>query len=277
MRAAIRCVLLLCALLGCAAAQAAYNCAISSGGVMAAYSPTAAGNTVVQTSFTITCTRALSDGATMSYSVAADNGTHAQGTHNRAAFGSSLLSYDLYKDSACGTQWRGPQSIPGSLAFGGSTAASTTVAFYGCIPAGQNVAAGTYTDSVGMTLTYGSSPQSTATGTIGVSISTPASCSLTAAPGDVVMNYSSFGAAANGSTTFGVTCSTYLPYTMALDAAGGTVLGLNYTVALSAASATGSGAQQSYTITGNIAPGQSGTCASGTCSASDPRVLTITY
>ena len=258
-------------------ASAAYNCSISSGGVGAAYSPTAPSTTIVQSSFTITCTRALSDASTMSWSVSADNGVHAQGTHNRAGFGSSLLAYDLFKDSACGTQWRGPQTITGTLAFGGSTSASTTVNYWACITSGQNVAAGTYTDSVGMSLTYGPSPQSTAAGTISVAISTPASCSLSTPPGNVVFNYVGFGAAANASTTYGVTCSNFLPYTMALDATSGTILGLNYTLSMSAASATGSGAPQTFTISGNIAAGQAGTCATGSCSASQARTLTITY
>lgn len=273
----LRSVIAACLLLFPGLAAAAYSCSISSGGLSYAYSPTAPTATIVQSSFTITCTRALSDASTMAYTVAADNGANSQGTHNRAAFGASRLSYDLFKDSACSSQWRGPQTITGSLAFGGSTSASTTVSIWGCIAAGQGVPAGTYVDSVTMSLSYGPNPQSTATGTLGVSISTPAQCNLTTSPGDVVLNYTGFGAAANASTAFGVTCTTYLPYTMALDATSGTVLGLNYTLALSAASATGNGVEQSFTISGNIAAGQSGTCGSGTCSASQARVLTISY
>jgi spore coat protein U-like protein len=127
-----------------------------------------------------------------------------------------------------------------------------------------------------MSLAYGS-PQATASGAIPVSISTPAQCNLSTAPGDVVFDYTGFGAAANASTSFGVTCSTYLPYTMALDATSGTLLGLSYTVALSASSSTGTGAEQTFTISGNIPAGQSGTCGSGSCTASQARTLTITY
>jgi spore coat protein U-like protein len=257
-------------------ARAAYNCSISSGGIMVAYSPNVAGNTVMQTSFTIACTRALSDASTMSYSVNADNGANAQGTHNRATFGGSRLAYDLFKDSACGSQWRGPQAIAGTLDFSGGTSASTSVAFWGCLASGQNVPAGTYSDSVAMSLAYGS-PQATASGVIPVSISTPAQCNLSTAPGDVVFNNTGFGAAANASTSFGVTCSTYLPYTMALDATSGTLLGLSYTLALSASSSTGNGAEQTFTISGTIPAGQSGTCGSGSCTASQARTLTITY
>ncbi len=265
------------ALLFSGLAGAAYNCSVSSGGIAYAYSPTTPTTTIVQSSFTITCTRALADASTMSYTIGADNGANSQGTHNRAVFGSSKLSYDLFKDSACASQWRGPQTIAGTFDFSGGTSASTTIPFWACITAAQSVPAGTYTDSATMSLSYGPTPQSTATGTIPVSISTPAQCNLTTAPGDVVFNYTGFGAAANASTTFGVTCTTYLPFTLALDATSGTLLALNYTLALSATSATGTGAPQTFTISGNIAAGQGGTCATGACSASAPRVLTLTY
>ncbi len=102
-------------------------------------------------------------------------------------------------------------------------------------------------------------------------------CNLTTAPGNIVFNYTGFGAAANASTTYGVTCTSYLPYTMALDATSGTLLGLSYTVNLAASGGTGTGVEQSYAINGTIPAGQSGTCGSGSCSASQARTLTITY
>jgi len=276
MKTFLRACIAACLLVASGLASAAYNCTVSSGGIGAAYSPSAGTTTIVQSSFTVTCTRALSDASTMSYTVAADNGANAQGTHNRAALGASKLAYDLFKDSACGTQWRGPQTIAGTLNFSGSTSASVTFSYWACITASQSVPAGTYSDSVTLTLTYGPG-NTTATGIAGVSISTPATCNLTTAPGNVVFNYVGFGAAANASTNFGVTCSTYLPYTMALYATSGTILGLAYTIGLSAPSGTGNGAEQTYTISGTIAAGQSGTCATGSCTASQARVLTITY
>jgi len=92
-----------------------------------------------------------------------------------------------------------------------------------------------------------------------------------------VFNYVAFGATVNASTSFGVTCTNSLPYTMALDATSGTVLGLSYTLALAASSGTGTGTLQTYAINGSIAAGQPGTCAAGSCAASQPRTLTITY
>jgi len=280
MRTILRLVVLASALLAAPLVHAAYNCSVSSPGFSAAYSPTSPTTTIVQTSFTITCTRALSDANTMNWANAANNGLHPTGgNRNRAQFGASRINYDVYRDSGCAGQWRSgtANDINSTLNFGGSTTASVTVSYWGCIPAGQTgLPAGTYTDTVTMTLTYGPS-NFTATGTFPVSIATPAQCSLTTAPGNVVFNYVTFGSAANASTTFGVTCTSYLPYTMALDATSGTILGVNYTLALSAGSGTGNGSQQSYTISGNIVAGQAGTCASGSCSASQGRTLTITY
>jgi hypothetical protein len=63
---------------------------------------------------------------------------------------------------------------------------------------------------------------------------------------------------------------------MALDATTGTLLGLNYSLALGVRS-TGTGSPQLHTIIGSMAAGQAGTCAAGTCSASQPHTLTITY
>ena len=68
-----------------------------------------------------------------------------------------------------------------------------------------------------------------------------------------------------------------MPYTMALDATSGTLVGLTYGLALSQAAATGTGVAQSFSINGTIAAGQSGTCATGSCSGSATRTLTITY
>jgi spore coat protein U-like protein len=111
-----------------------------------------------------------------------------------------------------------------------------------------------------------------------VSIITIASCTLTSPPGNINLSYTSFQvAAASASTNFGVNCTTGIPYTMALDATSGTLVGLNYTLALSQTASNGTGVAQTFSINGGIAAGQSGTCGSAACSASATRTLTITY
>jgi len=278
MRRAARSLFTLVAILAPSLAHAAYSCSISSPGVSEAYDPNDRATDVVATELTITCTRAPSDPSTMDWSIRADNGLNPRGgNRNRAAFGTGRMNYDLYGDGACGTQWGGFSRLTGTLDFGGGMSVSDSETYWGCIPARQRgLRAGTYTDLVTMTMTYGTL-SSTAVGTLPVNISTPARCQLTTAPGNIVFNYTAFGAAANAGTTYGVTCTAYLPYGMALDATSGTLLGLNYNVSLAAASATGTGAEQTFAVNGSIAAGQGGTCGAGSCSASQRRTLTVTY
>jgi hypothetical protein len=120
-------------------------------------------------------------------------------------------------------------------------------------------------------------------GTVGpqnfnVTVNLTSSCSLTSAPTDVAFTYTSFGPAAVATpSSFTVKCTNLRPYTMALDAAAGTVIGLAYTLALPTAASTGTGVDQTFSITGNMVAGQSGNCAGASCAGTDVRTLTITY
>jgi spore coat protein U-like protein len=259
-------------------AHAAITCSVSSSGFAAAYNSATPSTNITQTFFTVTCTRgATSDPTSVNYSVKVDNGLNPQGQNNRASFGANRLGYDVYTNASCATQWKGNTAISGTITFAGTGTLSQQGNYWGCIPAAQTgIAAGTYTDTDTMTMTYGN-PQSTATGTFGVTITTPPVCTLTTAPGTVTFAYVSFGPAVNAFTPYGVTCTLALPYTMALDATSGTVLGITYTLSLSSASSTGTGSQQTFQINGTIAAGQSGTCGTAACSGTQARTLTISY
>ena len=262
--------------LGAQAACAAISCTISSSGVTMAY-PANTSPVIAQTSFTVTCARNLAgDPTSVSYTVAADNGLNPNGQNNRAFSGTNSLRYDVYRDGACSSTWKGNQTIADSITtLSGFTPVSKTTTFWGCVVTSQSPPAGTYIDTVTMTLTYGTS---TATNTFPVSIATPATCSITTAPGPVAFGtYVALGAAVNASASFAVTCTNYLPYTMALDAGSGVIVGLRYTLALDATTSTGTGAAQMHSISGNLAAGQAGTCSAATCSGSQTRTLTITY
>ena len=105
-----------------------------------------------------------------------------------------------------------------------------------------------------------------------------ATCAISTAPGTVAFTYSAFAAAAaNATTTFRVTCTNLLPYTIALDATTAVISGLQYSLALSAPGGTGTGAAQLYTVTGTMPANQAGTCGTATCAATQARTLTITY
>ena len=99
---------------------------------------------------------------------------------------------------------------------------------------------------------------------------------------DLIFNYTSFGAAANPSSSFIVKCTSGLGYTLSLDGSGfggsTSVLGLAYTLALAAPAAAGTGADQTYTINGTMAAGQAGTCAvAAGCTNTTARTITLTY
>ncbi|MBL8524275.1 MAG: spore coat protein U domain-containing protein [Betaproteobacteria bacterium] len=129
-------------------------------------------------------------------------------------------------------------------------------------------------------------------GTFNVNITLTSACTLTAIA-DVDFAYTSFQAAAATATGggFSVSCTNSRPYTFGLQAGNGaatppgaatinvtdSAVNLTYDLALSAAGGTGTGAAQAYSVTGNMAAGQSGTCATATCTnaAATNRVHTL--
>lgn len=274
----LRLILSMALLLLAAGAHAVIVCTVSSPGFAMMYDPVAVAAATTSSSVTISCTRTLADATTQTYQLSASNGLQATGQTNQAkSAAAGLIKYNEYQDAAYTKVWGPslPKSFSGTINFGTATTATVNLPFYVSVPAKQAAAAADYFDTVTMTLTYGAA---TATGTHSVLISTLPQCMITTAPGNVMLSYTSFQAtAAVASTTFATTCTTALPYTMALDAISGTINGVNYTVALSAASSTGTGAVQTYSINGSAVAGQSGTCTTATCTGADVRILTITF
>jgi spore coat protein U-like protein len=264
-------------------ALAAYVCNASITPVTVVYDPVSAVQNVTSGSYTVSCTRLLSDANTMAWSLAVNNGQQAGGGFNRVEMPPNRrYNYDTYRFSPYTTAnlWgaTAAQRFSGTLNFGASTFASVTGPFDIVMPALQNAQpAGTYTDTVTATLRRGASVLGTTT--FGVTVRTNNTCQISVPPGNVNLTYTSFqGSAAAASTTYGVRCTTSLPYTMALDATSGTLLGLSYTLGISpSTSGTGTGATQTYTINGSIAAGQSGTCATAICVGSQTRTLTLSW
>ena len=280
----ILCLLLLVPLMVFSTSAQAYSCSVSSSGVSTAYNPTLTTDTVVQSSATVVCNRTGAEPATISFSLSADNGqNYASGSTNSAKLGSQLLDYDVFKTSGCSpsSKWKTPPNgdfTVTNLNFNGLLTVSTTINYWVCIKGRQTgLAAGTYTDLIAMTLSYGASQLDT--NTFPVNISSPWQCSISSAPGTVAFGpYLAYGPALNAATSFGVTCSNYLPYTLAVDPPIGSIYGLAYTLSVSTPSNAGTGALQTLSINGAMAGGQAGTCATGSCTgASNPHTLTVTY
>ena len=279
MKSLLRFLVVTLGLAASAGAHAAISCTLSSGGFAAAYDPASGVNNVTQTFFTVTCTRGLaSDPASVNYSVLVDNGMYATGVNNRAAYLANRIRYDVYRDAGCSSKWKGGTAVTGTINFAGTGTVTQQGNYWGCILPGQTgLAAGTYTDQMTMTMSYGPAPALVSVATAGVAIGTPATCSISAAPGNITFNYVALGPAVTPSTTYGVTCTYALAYSMALDATSATLVGLNYTLALSNATSVGTGSQQTFSINGAMAAGQPGTCAAAGCSGSRVHAITITY
>jgi len=276
--------------------QAAITCSITSGGFASAYVPSTAAMNITQSSFTMTCQRnAGGDATSITYGVRNDNGIHATGNQNRAQLGATTnrINYDLWADSGCSVVWRNNaandivDTIP---VLSGFAPSSKTTNYWGCIPGSQTgLPAGTYTDIVTMTARLGAAGTGAvlATNTFPVSIYTPATCTITTPLGNVNFGtYTAFGPIVNVNTTFNPTCTSLLPYSMALDATSGVVVGLNYSLALnttntggtSPLNSTGTGFAQTFYINGSMPAGQAGTCPAGSCPlATQGRTITITY
>jgi spore coat protein U-like protein len=250
------------------------------------YDPNATGDTVATGSYTVSCTRLATDPNTFTWYLGANNGLQpGGGGQNRVQMGvaANRYNYELYRDTPYinSNRWQDNNNgvrFTGTINFGASLVATQSGAFDLRLPGPQTVdPAGIYTDTVTVTLRNASGTMLSQS-TFSVSIITIASCTLTSPPGNINLSYTSFQPApAAASANFSVNCTTAMPYTMALDATSGTLVGLTYSLALSQSAATGTGAAQNFSINGSIAAGQPGTCATASCSASDTRTLTITY
>lgn len=126
-------------------------------------------------------------------------------------------------------------------------------------------------------------PGQAATASAGFSVtaSLTSACQITSGPTNVAFTYTSFQGTAASSTggAFSVQCTTNLPYSLSVSAAGGTVVGLAYTLSVPSTTFTGTGLVVNHTISGTMAAGQAGTCASSAapCTGSNSHTVTVTY
>ena len=117
-------------------------------------------------------------------------------------------------------------------------------------------------------------------GTFNVNITLTSNCTLSAITA-VDFTYTSFqgGAATATGGGYTVSCTNTLPYTFGLQTGSGAAsppgaatitvtdnaVNLQYTLGTNAAGGTGNGAAQAHSVTGTMASGQSGTCATASC------------
>jgi spore coat protein U-like protein len=143
-----------------AALFAAATCSVSAVGPnFGTYTPLSAAPTLANGSVTATCT--WTSGLATTVNIVSSYSTGSSGTFAMRTLrsGTNTLNYNLFFDAAF-TQVRGDGT--GGSQQGGATltvssgtrTASTTSVIYGRIPALQDPAAGTYADTIVITLTY---------------------------------------------------------------------------------------------------------------------------
>lgn len=242
-------------------------------------------------SWTVNCNRAGGDPNTYNFSLGVNNGANPGGGFpqtKRVRLGATA-SYYTYQTYRPDNQvwWNflfGIGRITGTVNFGGALFGSANGTYRVTAAAQAAGPAGTYIDTVTWTLYQGTSNTTLDNGQFNVVFITNPTCSMTPVP-NLIFNYTSFqGAPALASANFSVTCSNWLPYTMALDNAGPIIdnaVNLTYSLSLSATDVIGTGLAQGHSVNGTMAGGQSGTCAAAFCTnaaaTNKTRTLTISY
>lgn len=271
-------------------ARAAIVCNASVSDVLSVYDPAA--NLTLTGSWTVNCTRAGGDPNTYNFSLGVNAGQWSTGGNNKRVRHTGVNSYYTYQTyrttggQVWGTAWN--LRFSGTVNFGGLPVGSESGTFEVRVPAQTAGPAGTYVDTLTWTLyTWIFHPVFSGpigNGTFTVALITNPSCLMSSIP-NLAFNYASFQPGpALASSNFTVTCSSLLPYTMALDNAGpitDNAVNLTYTLSLSAPGGTGNGLAQGYSVNGTMAGGQSGTCASAACTnaaaTNKTRTLTVSY
>jgi spore coat protein U-like protein len=131
------------------------NCTISTSSLdFSDYNPTdvnATSDLYGTGTMTTTCTSGASPTITLSQGNNPGSGSTDASPSRRLAAGTNRLNYYLYKNSGRTTVW-GNTTVTGLAPTADGTAQDSMV--YATIPAGQNVPAGSYTDTVTATVNY---------------------------------------------------------------------------------------------------------------------------
>lgn len=277
-------------------AQAMYSCTVSAtnasflidtfGGLYAA-AQTTTGSAI------LTCTRASSDANTLSYRLKATDGLYSDGQspYRRVRIGSSAsyMDYALQRGSCTSsntTNWRAPLTgttdvQTGTLSFGSSLVASATVNYCIRIPAMWFPTAGQYTDAFEIFAQYPDSNTGalSASSVVNINAGMGEQCVFHTYPGSLVFSYTAFSASAQtASTGFVLRCNSSVPWSISVDPATTTLLGLRYQIVASPTSGTGNGSTgQAVTLTGTMQAGQAGTCNAPSCNGTQAHTVTISY
>ncbi len=100
-------------------------------------------NIDVQSTFNVKCTNGVN------YTIDLGNGSNASGTQNRMSNGTEFVSYETYQDAGRNQVWDAANTVAGT-----GTGVDQSYTVYGRVPPQATPSAGTYTDTVTITVTY---------------------------------------------------------------------------------------------------------------------------
>lgn len=123
------------------------------------YNPVSGSPTLAIADIVVTCSETLTVGSvTVPFSIDLSAGNSGSVSNRTMTGGTSTLPYNIYTSAGYTTVWDNTTGVAGSVTITGTiglgAGASTTLPAYGRILASQPVAAGSYTDSLIITVNF---------------------------------------------------------------------------------------------------------------------------
>ena len=145
-----------------AAAEAQYSCNVARPGNInfLTYTPASGTPAIGSTSVTLTCTHVAGASQSIDWSMTLTNGSSNNCNARAMKRGTDSLAYNIYQDSVAGGIWGnlGCGTFPaGNFKVGpgsGNNSRSVTKTLYGQVPISQFVPAGTYSDTLAITVSF---------------------------------------------------------------------------------------------------------------------------
>ena len=129
------------------------TCTINAGSLsFGSYDPVAGTQVDGSATVSVACTKGASAQITLGQGTHAAGGSTDAVPNRRMADGSNNLQYSLFSDASRSVTWANTAGT--SVGYASTTSAASSLTVYGRIAAGQDVPAGSYTDTVVATVSF---------------------------------------------------------------------------------------------------------------------------
>jgi len=129
------------------------TCTINAGSLsFGSYDPVAGTQVDGSATVSVACTKGANAQITLGQGTHAAGGSTDAAPNRRMADGASNLQYSLFSDASRSVTWGNTSGT--SVGYASSSSATSSLTVYGRVAAGQDVAAGSYTDTVVATISF---------------------------------------------------------------------------------------------------------------------------